>query len=160
MWGAHRPLPGEVDLEAVFAETEGRGGKRLTGRFRSTGRCRGRGPSGVRPGTKVVVKRRLGDDVRLRTGERNLAVERLSRERPRVRTAATNPRPARAAGFGKRPPIGGRGPRHLASGPGPVPARRGGQPEGRVGVDPDLAGVGGLGPAVVATTRAFPDRAS
>ena len=62
---------------------------------------------------------------------------RLSRERPGPRRRTRAPLGPRVPG--KRPPIGGRGPRHLASGPGPVPARRGWQPEGRVGGGPDLA---------------------
>ena len=97
---AHRPLPGDVDLEALFAETETRVlANDFTVRFRNQyWQVLRREAGTVSPGTKVVVERRLDGEVRFRIGGRYLAAEPLGRERPRAEEAkpVRRPRPKSA----------------------------------------------------------------
>ncbi len=94
---AHRPLPPGTDLEALFADTE----TRVVGRD-YTVRWKNRfwqvpateaEAAGVRPGSRVVVERRLSGELRFRRGDRYLAVEALGADRPAP--PAPRPRPAR-----------------------------------------------------------------
>lgn len=82
---AHRPLPPEADLEALFAETVMRTvANDFTVRFENRyWQVPEREAADMRAGTKVVVERRLDGDLRFRVGERYLAVEPLGRDRPR-----------------------------------------------------------------------------
>ena len=82
---AHRPLPREVDLEAVFADTEGRV---VANDLRSG--------SGTSTGTRrwswnVVSTATCASGSG--SGKRYLEVELLGRERPRAQATATKPRP-------------------------------------------------------------------
>ena len=94
---AHRPLPSDADLEALFAETETRVVARdFTIRFRNR---RWQIPeseaAGIAPGDEIVVERRLGGQTRFRFGERYLEVE-PARQAPAVPAPAkpAKPRPA------------------------------------------------------------------
>ncbi len=92
---AHRPLPEDVDLDALFAETHTRVvANDFTVRFRNRyWQLPEREAAGAGPGTKVVVERRLDGSIRFRVGERYLAVEPLGRERPRAQDAKPVRRP-------------------------------------------------------------------
>lgn len=94
---AHRPLPPGTDLEALFADAE----TRVVGRD-YTVRWKNRfwqvpateaEAAGVRPGSRVVVERRLSGELRFRRGDRYLAVEALGADRPAP--PAPRPRPTR-----------------------------------------------------------------
>ena len=94
---AHRPLPPGTDLEALFADTE----TRVVGRD-YTVRWKNRfwqvpateaQAAGVRPGSRVVVERRLSGELRFRRGDRYLALEALGADRPAP--PAPRPRPTR-----------------------------------------------------------------
>ena len=83
---AHRPLPPDVDLEALFAETE----RRVVGRDYTVRWKNGywqipeaeAQAAGVRPGVRVVVERRLSGELRFRRGKRYFAAEPLGAARP------------------------------------------------------------------------------
>ena len=102
---AHRPLPREVDLEAVFAETEKRVvANDFTVRFRNRYWQAPRAEAdGVSPGTRVVVERRLDGEVRFRVGERYLTMELLGRERPRAAPPPPEPRRTRSKPAATKP---------------------------------------------------------
>ena len=67
---AHRPLPSETDLDALFAETETRTvANDFTVRFENRyWQVPEREAAGVHAGSKVVVERRLDGDLRFRVG--------------------------------------------------------------------------------------------
>ena len=78
---AHRPLPRDADLDGVFAETADRVIARdFTIRFANRRwQIPEQEAQGLRPGTKVVVEQRLNGELRIRTGDRYLAVLSLPR---------------------------------------------------------------------------------
>ena len=91
---AHRRLPPGVDLQRLFAETADRVVARdFTIRFANRhwqipeGEARG-----LRPGTRVVVERRLDGELRFRTGERYLAVLPTPSPAKRARRRPPEPR--------------------------------------------------------------------
>ncbi len=82
---AHRPLPPEVDLEALFAETATRTVARdytvrWKNEFWQIPEAEARA-AGVRPGRRVVVERRLSGELRFRRGARYFAAEPLGAAR-------------------------------------------------------------------------------
>ena len=100
---AHRPLPPDIDLEALFAETDTRVVARdFTVRFKNRFRqltAQDAETTGVRPGSRVVVERRLSGELRFRHRDRYLAPEALGRpgrQRPRrsLRRRRPNPGPS------------------------------------------------------------------
>ena len=83
---AHRPLPPDADLEALFADTAARVvGRDFTVRWKNAFWQIGQEEAvaaGVRPGSRIVVERRLSGELRLRHGGRYLAARALGAARP------------------------------------------------------------------------------
>ena len=91
---AHRPLPPDADLEALFADTAARVvGRDFTVRWKNAFwqiPQEEAVAAGVRPGSRIVVERRLSGELRLRHGGRYLAARALGAARP----APPAPQPA------------------------------------------------------------------
>ena len=83
---AHRPLPPDADLEALFADTAARVvGRDFTVRWKNAFwqiPQEEAVAAGVRPGSRIVVERRLSGELRLRHGGRYLAARALGAARP------------------------------------------------------------------------------
>ena len=96
---AHRPLPPDADLEALFADTAARVvGRDFTVRWKNTFwqiPQEEAVAAGVRPGSRIVVERRLSGELRLRHGGRYLAARALGTARP-APPAPAYPRGGRA----------------------------------------------------------------
>ncbi len=74
---AHRPVPEEIDLHAVFAQTESRKvGRDFTIRYRNEVWQIPEGEAGsLAPGDEIIVERRLTGEIRFRAGARYLSLE-------------------------------------------------------------------------------------
>ena len=99
---AHRPLPADADLEALFAETERRVVARdFTIRFaKRRWQIPEREAGGIAPSAEVIVERRLDGDIRFRFGDRYLGLEPV-RQAP---AASPNDAPAKPAKPRPAPP--------------------------------------------------------
>ena len=110
---AHRPLPPDIDLEALFAETDTRVVARdFTVRFKNRFwqlAAQDAETAGARPGSRVV-ERRLSGELRFRHRDRYLAPEALGMTQ------------AQAAEAGARSPVAQALPRERRPG-GPSPSR-------------------------------------
>ncbi len=84
---AHRPLPEEADLDALFAEKSERVVARdFTVRYKNRHwQIPEAEAEGIAPGTKVVIERRLDGELRFRARGRYIEVEALGREKPRIK---------------------------------------------------------------------------
>ena len=106
---AHRPLPSDTDLEALFAETDTRVVARdFTVRFENRFwqvTARDAETAGVAPGSPVVVERRLSGELRFRHRGCCLTPKALGA----VRSATPKPAPAPATAKPRpKPPKPGR----------------------------------------------------
>ena len=106
---AHRPLPPDIDLEALFAETDTRVVARdFTVRFKNRFwqlATQDVETTGARPGSRVVVERRLSGELRFLHRDCCLAPQALGTTRP----AAPAPKPAKATAKPRpKPPKPGR----------------------------------------------------
>ena len=99
---AHRPLPPDTDLEALFAKTSLRTVAhdftvRFKNRFWQVTACDAEA-AGIAPGSQIVVERRLSGELRFRHRDRYLTPEALGATRPtppkqEPATATAKPRP-------------------------------------------------------------------